>query len=132
MVNTFQKNIIYFVVILIGSLLLTDILLTRRNNAIIKGNKDLQIQTESIKRYHDQIGRVIIHSLDIGLRGYAIAKDERFLGPMNHARAWSDSIFSNVEIPLKKMNYDMTSYSGFEGFCQSLCGILLLLEGPFE
>ncbi len=110
MVNTFQKNIIYFVVILIGSLLLTDILLTRRNNAIIKGNKDLQIQTESIKRYHDQIGRVIIHSLDIGLRGYAIGKDERFLGPMNHARAWSDSIFSNVEIPLRKMNYDMASY----------------------
>ena len=110
MVNTFQKNIIYFVVILIGSLLLTDILLTRRNNAIIKGNKDLQIQTESIKRYHDQIGRVIIHSLDIGLRGYAIVKDERFLRPMNHARAWSDSIFSNVETPLRKMNYDMANY----------------------
>ncbi|HYI77042.1 MAG TPA: HAMP domain-containing sensor histidine kinase [Chryseolinea sp.] len=110
MVNTFQKNIIYFVVILIGSLLLTDILLTRHNNAIIKGNKDLQIQTESIKRYHDQIGRIIIHSLDIGLRGYAISKDESFAKPMDNARAWNDSIFSNVELPLKKLNYEMTTY----------------------
>lgn len=110
MVNTFQKNIIYFVVILIGSLLLTDILFTRHNNEIIKGNKDLQIQTESIKRYHDQIGRVIIHSLDIGLRGYAISKDASFSVPMDNARAWSDSIFTNVEVPLKKLNYDMTDY----------------------
>ena len=55
----FQKNIIYVVVIIIGSLLLTDILFTRHNNTIIKHNKDLQIQTETIKRYHDQIGRFI-------------------------------------------------------------------------
>jgi signal transduction histidine kinase len=110
MVNTFQKNIIYFVVILIGSLLLTDILLTRHNNAIIKGNKDLQIQTEAIKRSHDQIGRVIIHSLDIGLRGFAISKDVDFASPMDNARNWTDSIFKSAEVPLKKLNYDMTTF----------------------
>ena len=108
MVNTFQKNIIYFVVISIGTLLLADIVLTRHNNEIIKGNKDLQIQTESLKRYHNQIGRVIIHSLDIGLRGYAIAKDERFLGPMNNVRTLSDRIFNNLEISHKKLNKDLT------------------------
>ena len=131
MVNTFQKNIIYFVVILIGSLLLTDIVLTRRNNEIIKGNKDLQIQTESIKRYHDQIGRVIIHSLDIGLRGYAIARDERFLGPMNDAKGLGDSIFTNVEIRLKKLNYDLTSYyalkdsvNAYRTYCYHLKNLL--------
>src|SRR5688500_18964057 len=106
----FQKNIIYVVVIIIGSLLLTDILFTRHNNTIIKRNKDLQIQTESIKRYYDQIGRIIIHSLDIGLRGYAISNDPGFAAPMNNARDWSDSIMTNVEIPLSKLNYDMREF----------------------
>lgn len=106
----FRKNIIYFVVILIGALLLTDILLTKHNNKIIRNNKDLQVQTEIIKRYHDQIGRVIIHSLDIGLRGFAIIKEERFAVPMENAHQWSDSIFTSVEIPLKKLNYDLTGF----------------------
>ena len=106
----FQKNIIYVVVIIIGSLLLTDILFTRHNNTIIKHNKDLQIQTETIKRYHDQIGRFIIHSLDIGLRGYAIAREPQFATPMDNARAWTDSIFTNVEVPLKNLNYDMSGF----------------------
>jgi len=106
----FQKNIIYVVVIIIGSLLLTDILFTRHNNTIIKRNKDLQIQTESIKRYHDQIGRFIIHSLDIGLRGYAVSNEARFALPMETARDWSDSIITNVEIPLSKLNYNMAEF----------------------
>lgn len=104
----FWRNIIYFVVILIGALLLADILLTRGNNATIRRNKDLQIQTETIKRYHDQVGRVVIHSLDIGLRGYAIVREPRFATPMENARNWSDSIFTNIEQGLKKLNYDMS------------------------
>lgn len=106
----FRKNIIYFVVLIIGALLLTDILLTRHNNSIIRQNKDLQIQTEAVKRYHDQVGRVIIHSLDIGLRGYAIIQEPRFAVPMENAHAWSDSIFSNIEVPLKNLNYDLSTF----------------------
>ena len=106
----FRKNIIYFVVILIGALLLTDILLTKHNNKIIRNNKDLQVQTELVKRNHDQIGRFIIHSLDIGLRGFAIIQEDRFAVPMENARMWSDSIFDSVEVPLKKMNYDLIDF----------------------
>lgn len=106
----FRKNVIYFVVLLIGALLLTDILLTRHNNIIIRLNKDLQIQTESVKRYHDQVGRVVIHSLDLGLRGFAIIQEYRFARPMESARKWSDSIFTHIELPLKKLNYDLSEF----------------------
>lgn len=106
----FRTNIIYIAVIIIGALLITDILLTRHNNAIIRVNQDLQIQTELIKRYHDQVGRVIIHSLDIGLRGYALIPEERFATPMENALAWSDSIFNHIEQPLAELGYDLTSF----------------------
>lgn len=106
----FRKNIIYFAVVIIGALLLTDILLTRHNNSIIRVNQNLQIQTESIKRYHDQVGRVIIHSLDIGLRGYAIIQQERFAVPMQNARKWSDSIFIHIEQPLEQLGYDLSKF----------------------
>lgn len=107
----FRKNIIYFVVLLIGALLLTDILLTKHNNSIIRSNKDLQVQAELAKRYHDQIGRIIIHSLDIGLRGYTIVREPRFSRPMENARDQLDSIFNNIEEPLKKLNYDLTEFN---------------------
>ncbi len=110
----FWKNIIYIVVLLIGALILADILLTRRNNTIIRHNKDLQIQTETIKRYHDQVGRVIIHSLDIGLRGYAIIEEDRFSKPMENAKNWSDSIFTNIEEPLRKLNYNLTEFNALK------------------
>jgi signal transduction histidine kinase len=104
----FRKNIIYLVVLVIGALLLCDILLTRHNNSIITYNKDLQVQTEIVESYYDQVGKTIIHSADIGLRGYALIKEDRFATPMTNARNWMDSIFKNVELPLQKLNYDLT------------------------
>jgi len=104
----FRKNVIYLVVLVIGGLLLADIVLTRHNNKIIRHNKDLQIETETVKTYYDQIGKTIIHSLDIGLRGYALVREDRFATPMLNARSWKDSIFMNIEMPLKRLNYDLT------------------------
>jgi len=106
-----RKNIIYFVVTLIGILLLTDILLTKYNNTTITENEAVRRQINIIKIYYDQVGKVVIHSLDIGLRGYAIVKEEKFSKPMENSLAWKDSIFANIEVPLKQFNYDMTTFN---------------------
>lgn len=106
----FRKNVIYFVVILIGILLLSDILFTNLNNKIIERGRSVRQQINTIKVYYDQVGKVVIHSLDIGLRGYAIKREAKFSKPMDNALAWSDSIFSNIERPLKEFNYDMAAF----------------------
>lgn len=67
-------------------------------------------QINIVKIYYDQVGKVIIHSLDIGLRGYAIKREAQFSKPMDNALAWSDSIFSNVEEPLKQFGYDLSTF----------------------
>lgn len=102
-----KGKIIYLVVILISVLLLMNILLTKYNNRIIKHNKELQLNTQQVKIYYDQIGKLIIHALDLGLRGYAIENDKKLAQPMYNAKLWKDSIWNNVEIPLRKQNYEM-------------------------
>lgn len=106
-----RKNIIYVVVAIIAVLLLLDILFTRRNNRIIGKNKALQAEISNIKLYYDQIGKVIIHSLDLGLRGYAIVPDPKLSSPMNNAVNWKDSIISRVEQPLSHLGYDLTTFN---------------------
>ncbi len=127
----FRKNILYVVVILIGSLLLTDILLTRYNNNTMKHNRLVRAEITSIKLYYDQVGKVIIHSLDIGLRGYALVRTPEFAQPMHNALAWKDSILSNVEIPLKNFPYDLATFNilkdsvnSYVGYCFHLKDLL--------
>lgn len=106
----FKKNLLYFVVILIGTLLVTDILLTHYNNAAIKQARITRTQIAKTRIYYDQVGKVLIHSLDIGLRGYALVRTASFARPMDNSLAWKDSIFSNAEEPLVEVGADLTKF----------------------
>ncbi|MBT1686804.1 HAMP domain-containing histidine kinase [Fulvivirgaceae bacterium PWU37] len=99
---------IYLAVATITLLLVLDITFTQHNNTILHESLALQAETEQVKVYYDHISRLVIHSADIGLRGYALLPEERLGSPMNNATAWKDSIFDKVEAPLKKMHYDLT------------------------
>jgi signal transduction histidine kinase len=109
-----RKNFIYLVVVLIGMLLLANSLFTKYNNNIIKQNQLLQEETEKAKVYYDQIGKIVIHALDIGLRGYAIIREERFVAPMENALRWKDSIVHHVEVPLQGLGYNMREFYVFK------------------
>jgi signal transduction histidine kinase len=109
-----KKNALYIVVGIISILLLLDIFLTRHNNEIIQSNKDLQARTNKIKVYYDQVGKLIIHSLDLGLRGYAIVREPKLILPFNNAISWHDSLLTNVEEPLRKLNYNFAQYNVFK------------------
>jgi signal transduction histidine kinase len=97
-------------VAVIALLLVLDITFTQHNNTILHESLALQAETEHVKLYYDHIGRMVIQATDLGLRGYALVPEDRLGAPMSHARAWKDSIFDNVEVPLKKMDYDMTQF----------------------
>lgn len=101
---------IYLAVATIALLLVLDITFTQHNNTILHESLALQAETEQVKVYYDHIGRLVIHSIDLGLRGYALVPEERLGQPMLNALAWKDSIFDNVERPLQKMHYDMTEF----------------------
>lgn len=101
---------IYLAVATIALLLVLDITFTQHNNTILHESLMLQAETEHIKLYYEHIGRMIIQAVDLGLRGYALVPEDRLGSPMNHAAAWKDSIFDNVEKPLLELHYDMTQF----------------------
>jgi signal transduction histidine kinase len=90
------------------------VLLTYYNNKAIKQNQNIQTQVEKVKLYYDQIGKSIIHSLDIGLRGYYIVRTPAFVAPMDNAINAMDSLLDNVESRLKQMQYNDSAYQIFK------------------
>jgi signal transduction histidine kinase len=137
MKNLFRKNFIYFTVAVISVLLAINIILTYYNNTIIQRNQAIQDEVETAKMYYDQIGKSIIHSFDIGLRGYAIIRKAQFSDPMDKARRWKDSILLHTEMPLKRLHYDLSKYivfrdslNSYERYCFYMRQ--LLAEGKDE
>jgi signal transduction histidine kinase len=126
-----KKNLINITVALISILLVADIIFTYINNEIIKHNRELQIEAETIKLYAEQIGKSTIHGIDIGLRGYVIDRDPQFFTPVDSAIYRRDSILQNVEVPLKRQGYDLTEFyalrdslDGYIAFCLDLKKLL--------
>lgn len=131
MKTVLKKNLINITVALISLLLVADIFFTLYNNQIIKQNRALQIEAETIKLYSEQIGKSTIHGIDIGLRGYVIDREDRFFTPVDSAIYRRDSILSNVEIPLKKQGYNLAEFyalrdslDGYIAFCLNLKKLL--------
>lgn len=127
----FRNNFLYFVVILIGGLLLADIFLTNYNNNTLKEGRQMRAEISKVRLYYDQVGKVIIHSLDIGLRGYALIREERFAVPMDNAFVWRDSIYHNLETALDNLKFRSPTFDvikdsvdSYTDFCFKLKGML--------
>ncbi len=122
------KNIVFLIVGLISILLVTNVALTYYNNDIIKENHEIQGKVEKVKLYYDQIGKSIIHSLDIGLRGYYIVRTPDFVKPMDNAISVKDSLLLNVEVPLRELNYIDTVYRIFKDSLDSYTEYSFMLK----
>ena len=123
-----KKNALYLVVVLIGVLLIADVILTNYNNSIIIRNQEVQKKIEGIRKYYDQIGKSVIHSIDIGLRGYAIIKTDEMVAPFNNGTLWKDSIVSNVEKPLREINYNLEKFKVFKDSLDSYARFCFMLK----
>lgn len=110
----FRTNFLYFVVILIGGLLMADIFLTNYNNDTLKESHRTRAEIAKVRMYYDQVGKVIIHSLDIGLRGYALIREERFAVPMDNAFIWRDSIYHSLETAMNNVQYSSPVYEALK------------------
>lgn len=126
------KNIVFLIVGLISILLVTNLTLTYLNNQIIEENHGLHSQVNRVKLYYDQIGKSIIHSLDIGLRGYYIVRTPAFVEPMDKAMEVKDSLLHNVEVPLEELNFHDEQYAVFKDSLNAYVDYSFKLRGLLE
>jgi signal transduction histidine kinase/CHASE3 domain sensor protein len=98
-----------FVVIVI--LLAGNIFLTYRNSVNINSNNAMQNRSERIKMIVSHIAIDIIHNLDLGIRSYALFKDERYLYPYHKALERKDSIVQLAETVLREDNFSFDEFN---------------------
>ncbi len=122
------KNIVFLIVGLISILLVANVVLTYHNNAVIKRTRHIQSRVEHVRIFYDQIGKSVIHSLDIGLRGFFIVRTPELVAPMDNAIELMDSIFENVELPLRQLNYDPTKYLIFKDSLNAYTSYTFMLK----
>jgi signal transduction histidine kinase len=109
-----RNNLIYGVIAVISILMVANILFTSYNNKIITENRSTQFNVQQIQDAYDQVGKSVIRSIDIGLRGFAIAKDSQFSAPLDNALIAKDSIYSRAETPLKALGYQSDFLEAFK------------------
>lgn len=103
---------LFAVVILIGFLMLGNIYLTYQNALIIRDNKKLQEETESIKLNMLHIIRGL-NLTDLGLRGHALVKNRQIEGAIDRGIVYTQDAFKQLEIDLENQNYPMEEFLAF-------------------
>jgi len=101
------KNILFVALGVVVALIVLGILLTFHNNADIKDSLELKAQAEDIKLTSEEILKETLHGLDLGVRGYAITKDDQLLIPFNNAVRNNEKIFSHLRQELAKQGYPL-------------------------
>ncbi len=87
-------------------IMIISLIMTMLNNSEIKRNLKLKAQAQDILQTNSLILREVLHSIDLGLRGYAITKNEGLLQPMLKASESSNEIFGHINAELNAQNYD--------------------------
>jgi CHASE3 domain sensor protein len=76
-----------------------------RNNAIIKKNNLLRQQVDLVKQRTGDIISNIIHGIDLGVRGFALTKENKLLDPYTSVAKSHAGIFNELETLLRRQGY---------------------------
>lgn len=79
--------------------------LTIRNTRIIAVNNELRQEVDQVKRRTSEIINSTIHSIDLGVRGYALTKEDKLLDPYTNVSKSNLTLFEELESLLKKQGY---------------------------
>jgi CHASE3 domain sensor protein len=95
-----------WIIIMIGLLLTMSTLLTMGNNDVIERNYELQKQTELVRQRTLEILSRTMHGLDLGVRGFALTKDDNMLIPYREAEQTNHITFDQLDSLLTTQGYE--------------------------
>ena len=102
----FKENRVLVSMITIMILIATGATLTWLNKNKIKETTEIELQAQEVKNRLDMIFSVSLRQIDLGLRGYALTKDEQLLDPFNNGIIANESNLSKLDSLLKIQGLD--------------------------
>lgn len=85
--------------------LLINVGLTIHNNNVISETHLVVEESASVMQLTDKILTNTVHGLDLGVRGFALTKDEKMLNPYSKSVSLNEAIFRDLEKLLIKQRY---------------------------
>jgi CHASE3 domain sensor protein len=101
----FSRNWIVIAVSAIAIAQVVNMGVSIRNMRIIEKNNKLQQQVDLVKQRTGEIITNTIHGIDLGVRGFALTKDNKLLDPFSRAQKSNGPIFDELEYLLKQQEY---------------------------
>lgn len=98
-----------WIILTICAALIASIIMAIRNKATIDRNSALQEQSQKVKVLTKQILSETVHGLDLGLRGFALSKEEKMLIPYRKAIEQNDQLFAELKASLAEQQYPKIS-----------------------
>jgi CHASE3 domain sensor protein len=106
-----QNNAIIVSALLVLVLVVFNTIAIINNNQALKESTALKQESEQIIDQSEQVLDAVIRNIDLGLRGYALTKEEKLLGPLQSALETKVYVFDFLEESLTKQDYtDMASF----------------------
>jgi CHASE3 domain sensor protein len=94
-----------WIVLTIGAALIASIVMAIRNKTTIDNNSALQQQSAKVKGLTKEILSETVHGLDLGLRGFALSKEQKMLIPYTKAIEQNNKLFRELESLLAEQHY---------------------------
>lgn len=111
-----QKNAVVLSAMIVLVMVIFNTIAIIKNNIALQESTALKVESERIVDFSEQVLEEIIRCMDIGLRGYALTKEEELLTPYRSALKYREPIFNSLEEALKKQNYpDMAGFYQLKG-----------------
>src|SRR5690606_12607052 len=104
-----RRFLLVAVVAFIAILLLANIFLIHYNNRILEHNRQLQRQAEQVKLNTLDVIRNL-NLLDLGLRGYALVKEDRIVSAVDSASDNIGRVFNRLEAALTEQQFEMPHF----------------------
>ncbi len=95
-----------WIVLTVAAALITSVVMAIRNKETIETSSERQLQSAKVKLLTKEILSETVHGLDLGLRGFAISKEEKMLNPYEKATTQNDHIFAELNVLLRQQGYE--------------------------
>lgn len=105
-VSFVRKKSIIAVVTIVSLLLIINAVLVYHNKNIIVRNTAIIHKSDEISALVDQLLSVMLHNLEMGIRGYGVTKDVDILSPALDAINVKNKRFDAIKIALDSQQYD--------------------------